>query len=193
MKRRSLTTPLAALSSLLLIATIVLWFRSQHPKGSLKIADSFTFTKTEPQYWAITRPNRIVLCRQVGKDWSKNLRKFDFLGVKFGGHWGDKSMLWNLEIPFALPTVLFTLPILLRGYFWQKDRKVRRRQDEGRCKTCGYDLRATPGRCPECGTIANLSATPPAPVPPRWLMAQGFGGFVLQKSLGMVRRGARGL
>jgi len=57
-------------------------------------------------------------------------------------------ILW-ITIPYWLLLGVMSLLPLLRLLMWWR----RRGRMAGLCPNCGYDLRATPDRCPECGTI----------------------------------------
>jgi hypothetical protein len=59
-------------------------------------------------------------------------------------------------IPYWMPAAVAAVPAIV----WLARRlRARRRTETGRCLRCGYDLRATPGRCPECGTEPTEVAT----------------------------------
>jgi hypothetical protein len=68
------------------------------------------------------------------------------------GRWGAFSGGTLCAIPFWAPTLAASLLPLV----WLFHRlRQRRRRALNSCPTCGYDLRATPGLCPECGTAAG--------------------------------------
>src|SRR5205814_140843 len=52
-----------------------------------------------------------------------------------------------LLLPTAWPTTL--------AWHYRQRRVLLRRLAAGQCVACGYDLRATPDRCPECGRIPS--------------------------------------
>ena len=69
---------------------------------------------------------------------------------------------WYVEGDFWLPLVL--LMFLPTTWLWI--RVVRRRVARDACPWCGYDLRATPDRCPECGKVIVKAVPVPIKEPP---------------------------
>ena len=92
----------------------------------------------------------------------------DFIGVYTDAPWhgfvygsGDDPYVtpgtpamhgWVLALPLWFITAMAATPLMI----WGTSRVMRRRRRKGGfCATCGYDLRATPERCPECGEVGD--------------------------------------
>ena len=104
---------------------------------------------------------------EVGRTWRQQPRWFGQLSLR---HVSEQLPMNNgadvvsdheLTVPFWLVVLPFWSPLLVRWYFSRRARRVERL---GRCAKCGFDLRASQDRCPECGTPipvpASTQATP---------------------------------
>ena len=84
-------------------------------------------------------------------------RKIQFAGFSYWVYRSEWTRLRTLYVSYWLPMAVLAPVPLLRSASWLWRRRCYR---VGRCQSCGYDLRATPGRCPECGAIpAEAKAT----------------------------------
>ena len=160
MKGRLFNVP-ARVSLLLCMATMLLWVRSYY-RGeglSLPFARNLDVASANGDLeicWYHPDPFFAIITHIRPCSWHKFLIGF------FESEWLDASYAARLGYPvgtiaswvFGLHdwflVILFTLPVA-----WHVIHNAihERRPASGLCSECGYDLRATPDRCPECGTI----------------------------------------
>jgi hypothetical protein len=108
---------------------------------------------------AQSQPHGVVWDRSAVSDTRATLGQTNSLG--FGYEMGrgplQTGIIYNCRFVVPLWFVFGMGSVLSIGRIVRK--RLRQRQIRvGFCKVCGYDLRATPDRCPECGTIPTKTA-----------------------------------
>ncbi|HSZ54997.1 MAG TPA: hypothetical protein VK797_05010 [Tepidisphaeraceae bacterium] len=76
---------------------------------------------------------------------------------------GDRTLTHNRQL-CIVPCWPLVLAFLILPAYWLMIR-LRNKKREHSCPNCGYDLRATPDRCPECGTPVAKEPADQSPRP----------------------------
>lgn len=183
--RKRLANVATFISLALCVATVVLWFRCEGMGSdefelhwfrgfAIHSLDGAMFFSTFPD--RRTRKTTWLPLVQVGRDYRESAGAWSLMVVyEYGRHaagfgYGSADLkepdafrpsVRVLMVRHAYVGLLFAILPVFRGARWiQRYRRVR----AGRCLSCGYDLRATPDRCPECGAATPARLKPAHPV-----------------------------
>jgi hypothetical protein len=181
--QRKLTKLAAAVSLVLCVATVALWVRSYLVADTYVVIETNGVTRWQfccargriwcqrvhglrggrwnavPQRYQKERPT-VVLERSTylsPLDSTASLAGFEissgFVRLRNGkAVWGETRTI----VP------LYAIAMLSGGIsLFLVRRSCSRGPRGGRCSQCGYDLRATPERCPECGAVPASRSEPP--------------------------------
>ena len=153
--RRRLFTLASAVSAVLCVATCVLWFKSYDSRigfsrpgiaGFWGMSCEAGWLELEVCDVAINDPG-FGLYASDGSFWQ--FGGFDYAKNTFARYHNRIDCYFRSRCDTA---------VLLTGVFpaiwtWTNLRRRMRAAGQGVCLGCGYDLRATPNRCPECGAV----------------------------------------
>jgi hypothetical protein len=139
--RRPLLKALAAISLLMFATTITMWIVTPRSGQSWH----FTFDLGRSTRSGAQNNFDLVLARSAGFSWRYNRWNL----------WSNRQ----LTIPFWFLIGLTAVPAIVCEIWIRRQR----RRSVGFCEKCGYDLRATPERCPECGLAIIEQMVPTVP------------------------------
>jgi len=166
MKRlRILLNTATLLSLLLFIATSVLWIRSYQTR------DNWGHDPTRQTVWTLTNGELIAVRIWLPPDspsagtrtsriapFPERLHGWDLPGLSSKERWlwldpsRPNGIEFRIQRTITLQLWLITAITSVLPLIWLvRAVRTRSRTRPGCCKHCGYDLRATPARCPECG------------------------------------------
>ncbi len=177
-RSRAMFTAVSAASALLCVATSAAWARSYFANDgfrwtspSVSMASVYLARgRLVYQRWDVepSRPSRghdgpTFVSHQPAADpflrISRDKPLFDSGGFVLGVDTGGGSAVTVIRFAVVPFWSIIPFTLVLPSVWFVSARHLRRRADlraAGRCERCGYDLRASPHRCPECGTEVKV-------------------------------------
>jgi hypothetical protein len=149
----------------MLTLTLLAWGRSHWAEDGFGVTHgrsgfgiSYSQGKVRLGYWTLTGTETTLETRI--RWWSKEVSESIDSGTVAGFGFRDSSLLYKtqllrqeLYIPVWFIVVLVSIPLAIE---FRSSLKRRRRRIKGLCATCGYDLRSSKDRCPECGVQISV-------------------------------------
>jgi len=137
---------------LMLIATAIVWIASYSQRGDIRIGRHMVSTTNGVILWTIWNNNDIWM---IESDDSDIVKQRHFAGATHGifrpDPEGDRYIVFTV-VPFWMVATLLGLigirPLIIEPLRWRRRRRL---ISQKRCVQCGFDLRASSERCPECG------------------------------------------
>src|SRR4051794_33104170 len=118
-------------------------------------------------FWERTDGHYVwTLYPQFGRYWSYYHWRRGAVAIHLASGGVVQCRGWALRLGAPLPVLILALLAMPAAHLARRLLRIRRRarrQHRNLCPRCGYDLRATPDRCPGCGAVPDQVPIPPVP------------------------------